>query len=115
MNEILETSWKELSRWNRNHKDDGVPHLNIRYFSTIGISFQDVTTARKNREEFRESLTESCETVEKCIEEIRIKLSEEEKKLDELYNEFVQSTGDLKSIFESPIVKQLIIDKLLKS
>lgn len=49
MNEIFETSWEELFRWNLNH------------------------------------------------------------------NEFVQNTGDFKFIFESPIVKQLIIDNLLKS
>lgn len=115
MNEIFETSWKELFCWNLNHETDGVPHFYLQDYSTVQGNFLDVTDARKNRKEFADSLAESREAVEECIEKIRTKLSEEEKKLDELYNEFVQSTGDFKFIFESPIVKQLIIDKLLKS
>lgn len=115
MNGIFEASWKELISWNRKHEHEDVPFLRIQDLSEVEGIFFNVTSARINRKEFEEALTESREAVEKCIEEMRSQLSKEEQKLDELYNEFVQSTGDFKFIFESSHVKQLIMDKLLKS
>ena len=115
MNEIFETSWGKLFSWNRKHEHEDVPNLFIQNYSEVKGIFYDVTSARINRQEFADALTKSCEAVEKCIENVRSQLSEEEQKLHELYNEFTQSTGDFKFIFESPLVKQLIMDKLLKS
>ena len=74
----------------------------------------ELTTARINRKEFAEQLAPIREKVNDAIEKLKSMLEEEEGKLNELYNEFTQTTGDFKFIFESPAVKKLIMDDLLK-
>lgn len=115
MNGIFETSWRKLAAWNRNHEHENVPALWIQDYSDIQGIFCRVISASINREEFAKALDKSCKSVEECLEKLRSSLSEEEQKLHEIYNEFAQNTGDFKFIFENPIVKQLIMDKLLKS
>ena len=113
MNEVFKTSWSRLCSWNGRHEN--LPALYIQSYCEIEKIFINVTRAFINRQEFKDALSSSREAVEKYIETIRSQLSEEEQKLQTLYNEFSQNAGDFKFIFESPLVKQLIIDKLLKS
>ncbi len=113
MNGIFESSWKKLTNWNRTREK--APHFYMQGYNEIQEIFCSLTSARINRDEFKEALTKSCEAIEEGIKKIQSKLSEEEKKLDELYNEFAQDTGDLKFIFEEESVKKTIISKLLKS
>lgn len=115
MNGTFETSWKSLFSWNNKYEHENVPYLYLQSFSDVKAIFCRVTSAFINRDEFAEALADSCKAVEECIEKIRSQLSEEEQKLNELYNEFTQSTGDLKFIFEELRVKELIMSKLLKS
>lgn len=114
MNVIFENSWKKLYYWNRQHERENVPHLHLQDYSKVKSIFDDVGRAHINRKEFFDALAESCKGIEDCIEKVRSQLAEEDQKLHELYNEFTQNTGDFKFIFESPLVKQLIMDKLLK-
>lgn len=115
INQIFKPYWKELLRWNSRHEGQGLPYLSMQKYDDVNRAFIGISNATINRKEFEDALSTSCENVDKCIEEIRSKLSEEEEKLGVLYDDFTQSTGDFKFIFESPIVKQLIMDKLLKS
>lgn len=113
MNEIFESSWTELINWDRTHEE--APNLYMQDYNEIRGIFCSVTLAHINRDEFEKALAKSCEAIEKCTQKIQAELSAEEKKLDELYTKFTQNAGDLKFIFENESVKNLIIDKLLKS
>lgn len=115
MNGIFKDSWGKLFSWNSRHERENLYGLFIQDYEHVAATFCRLTSAYINRKEFKDALAESREAVEECIKKMQAELSEEDQKLHELYNEFVQSTGDFKFIFESPIVKQLIMDKLLKS
>lgn len=113
MEKIFQTSWTELDCWYEKYKD--VPHFLFQDFSEIERAFRDVTNAHISRKDFSTTLAKYRKAVEECILEIHNELSKEKKKLDELYNEFAQNTGNFRFIFEENQVKQLIMDKLLKS
>ena len=115
MNRIFETSWEKLFFWQRKHNGKNLPNLIIQDYSKVREIFVNVTDGRINRKEFADALAQSRVAVEECIEKIRLQFSEEYQKLNKLYEEFAQSTGDFKFIFECPVVKELIMDKLLKS
>lgn len=110
MNDVLETAWKRLSMWNYRHDNK----IFIQGFDEIQQLFFNVTTARINRDEFKAALTGSCDSIEKAIQEIQAKIFEEEKKVEQLYNDFVQTTGEFKFIFENEQIKHLILCNLLK-
>lgn len=110
--ETLGSSWKKLSRWNTTHQN---AHLHIQPYIEIEGIFSKLSRADINRAEFKEALSPSCSAIEDFIKKLQSRISEEEKHLYELYEEFAQDTGDLKFIFEAEIVKKAIINKLLKS
>lgn len=114
MEEIFETSWRKLFSWNKKHEQDNVPMLEIQNYSEVRKFFAEVTSARINRKEFERALAKSCISIVECIERLKIQIAMEEEILNELYMDFVHSTGELEFIFESQKVKQLIMDKLLR-
>ena len=118
VSQIFKTAWEKLFSWDRNTAHQGLPKLLLweyrDYLEMKRIVFE-LTTARINRKEFAEQLAPIREKVNDAIEKLKSMLEEEEGKLNELYNEFTQTTGDFKFIFESPAVKKLIMDDLLKS
>ena len=109
----LESSWKKLYRWNRYRPDK--PCLVIQSRSEIDAIFSKLYRADINRAEFKEDLSPSCAAIEEFIKKLQSEISENEKHLNELYEEFAQDTGELKFIFEAESVKKAIINKLLKS
>lgn len=111
---ILESSWRKLINLGGGTYKK-IPYFCMHDYGEIRGIFYDVTQARINRIEFKELLSKSCESIEEAIRKIQSKLSEEEEKLDQLYKEFAQNTGDFQFIFEEEHVKNLIINKLLKS
>ena len=112
MNEKFENSWKKLI--NRRTKSK-VPYFSMQAFSEIESAFYKVTHAVINRDEFSEALSESRTTIEKCLANMQKELSSEQKKLDELYDEFAKNANEFKFIFKEEKIKQLIMDKFLKS
>lgn len=115
LNRIFETYWKELFKWNQKHEYENLPRLFLQDIEEVQEIFEKVTTAYINRKEFEEALTQTCQNIEACITKMRLLLSAKNKELDCLYNEFAQSTGELRFIFEAYNVKKLIMNKLLKS
>ena len=118
VSQIFKTAWEKLFSWDRNTAHQGLPKLLLweyRDYPEVKRIVFELTTARINRKEFAEQLAPIREKVENAIEKLQSLLDEEESKLNELYNEFTQTTGDFKFIFESPAVKKLIMDDLLKS
>ena len=118
VNQIFNTAWEKLFSWFRTTAHQGLPKLLLweyREYPDVKRIVFELTTARINRKEFAEQLAPIREKVENAIEKLQSLLDEEESKLNELYNEFTQTTGDFKFIFESPAVKKLIMDDLLKS
>lgn len=118
VNQIFNTAWEKLFSWDRTTAHQGLPKLLLweyREYPDVKRIVFELTTARINRKEFAEQLAPIREKVENAIEKLQSLLDEEESKLNELYNEFTQTTGDFKFIFESPAVKKLIMDDLLKS
>ena len=117
VNQIFKTAWEKLFSWDRNTAHQGLPKLLLweyRDYPEVKRIVFELTTARINRKEFAEQLAPIREKVNDAIEKLKSMLEEEEGKLNELYNEFTQTTGDFKFIFESPAVKKLIMDDLLK-
>ena len=117
VSQIFKTAWEKLFSWDRNTAHQGLPKLLLweyRDYPEVKRIVFELTTARINRKEFAEQLAPIREKVENAIEKLQSLLDEEESKLNELYNEFTQTTGDFKFIFESPAVKKLIMDDLLK-
>lgn len=112
MDEICKSSWKKLCSWNIRH--DNAPRIRMQLYTDVEHFFFQVTRAWISRDDFKKLLDKSCEAIEECIKKIQTELSEEEKKLDELYKEFALTTGNLKFIFEEDSVKELIIEKFLK-
>ena len=118
VSQIFKTAWEKLFSWDRNTAHQGLPKLLLweyRDYPEVKRIVFELTTARINRKEFAEQLAPIREKVNDAIEKLKSMLEEEEGKLNELYNEFTQTTGDFKFIFESPAVKKLIMDDLLKS
>ena len=115
MERIFNSSWQSLFNWNDLNRAEIIPYLHLQDYHTVEHAFLKVESACINREEFSNALAESRESVARHIEQIKSILSKEKKKLEKLYNEFAESTGSLKFIFEEPQVKQLILDNLLKS
>ena len=111
MDEKLNTSWKKLINRRFNSK---VPYLSMQDYSTIESAFYRVTHATINRDEFCETLSESRNSIEKCLTKIQEKLSSEQEKLDRLYNEFAENADEFKFIFKEDKIKQFIMDKFLK-
>ena len=117
VSQIFKTAWEKLFSWDRNTAHQGLPKLLLweyRDYPEVKRIVFELTTARINRKEFAEQLAPIREKVNDAIEKLKSMLEEEEGKLNELYNEFTQTTGDFKFIFESPAVKKLIMDDLLK-
>lgn len=87
------------------------------YYSDLNNNFNKLRVAFISRKEFCEdpAVVAACEGVEKCINKLKEKISEEEKKLNTLYNKFVKKTGDLSFIFKDPKIKHIIINELLLS
>ena len=117
VSQIFKTAWEKLFSWDRNTAHQGLPKLLLweyRDYPEVKRIVFELTTARINRKEFAEQLAPIREKVNDATEKLKSMLEEEEGKLNELYNEFTQTTGDFKFIFESPAVKKLIMDDLLK-
>ena len=117
VSQIFKTAWEKLFSWDRNTAHQGLPKLLLweyRDYPEVKRIVFELTTARINRKEFAEQLAPIREKVNDAIEKLKSMLEEEEGKLNELYNEFTQTTGDFKFIFESPAVKKLIMADLLK-
>ena len=115
---IFNDSWEKLFSWDRRTAHQGLPKLLLweyREYPNVKRTIFSLTSANINRKEFKEELAPICEKVDDAIEKLKSTLAQEEEKLDELYKEFAQTTGDFKFIFESPVVKRLIMNDLLKS
>ncbi len=91
-------------------------YLKLPEESVIRDAFYDIKEANINRDEFYKILEESKirECIESYITKIEERISEEQIKLDNLYNKFVERSGELSFIFKEPRVKELIINKLLQ-
>lgn len=101
--------------WYKLFRLDYVRHYFYGQFEDLDSKLNGLKVATTSRKEFIESpsVVAACEGVEKCIVELKEKISLEEKKLDTLYNKFVKKTGDLSFIFKDSKIKQIIIDELL--
>lgn len=116
--QIFDNAWEKLFAWDRKTAHQGLPKLLLweyRDYPDVKRIVFELTTARINRKEFAEKLAPVREKVENAIEKLQILLKEEKEKLEKIYNEFTQTTGDFKFIFESPVIKKMIMDDLLKS
>lgn len=111
--EIWEEYWKKIFKWNNAHLEKRLPYL----YANIGDVVQfyyNVLNDYIDRKEFAERFEKICETIESYIKELQALLEVEKQKLDELYDEFVQGSGDLRDVFETPDVRNLILNRFLK-
>lgn len=103
--------------WYKLFRLDYVCHYFYNQFKDLDSKLNGLKVATTSRKEFSEapSVVAACNGVEKCIAELKEKISVEEKKLNTLYNQFAKNTGDLSFIFKDPKIKQIITDELLLS
>lgn len=113
MERVKENAWKKLFYWNRNHEN--VPSLFIQNYVEVERVFSEVERAIKNRKEFEAALAPSRKAVEEALRLLEAELLEEKTKLNKLYDEFAESSGDFKFIFKEEKIKQLIMNGLMKS
>lgn len=102
--------------WNKLYRLNYVKGFFYKQFGDLDSKLNGLKLAVVSRKEFSDapSVVTACELVEKCIDELKEKISVEENKLNTLYNnEFVKKAGDFSFIFKDSKIKQIIIDELL--
>lgn len=108
--------WMQLIYWTDNtyniEKHFGYMDLDA---NKIQNAFFRLKNASISRKEFADTLEDSRENVERYIKELEAEISKEQEYLNELYDQFAQSSGDFSFIFKEPSIKQLIMDKFLQS
>lgn len=102
--------------WHRLFNLSYVRNFSYKQFNNLDNKLNGLKVATTSRKEFSEDplVVAACEAIEKCIDELKEKVSVEEKKLNSLYNnQFVKKAGDLSFIFKDSKIRQIILDGLL--
>lgn len=104
--------WSRLSSWSLN-PEKHLGHLELQEKSVIKNAFSQLAEGKINRREFADMLSPSREFIDIYIFELKSMLDEKYKLLEDEYNNFAMTAGELSWVFQARGVKDSIMKFLM--